>query len=556
MKYQWRGLTMVLSLSAVVLVTAACSSADPVGSTSYDDVVALFEEWREFERPEFQDGVPDYTAAAMANQHRELADYQARLEAIDPSGWPVAQQIDHHVVRAEMNGLDFDHRVRRPWARNPAFYTMIFTAQSDVPAHEGPVMHGWIDLWTYDYPLSSTDAAELNERIRSIPAVLEQARENLVEDAGDLWRAGMRNIAGQSRDLASFADRVAGTNAELDAAIQRAREATNSFSEWLEEQVSSKNGPSGVGRDDYTWYLRNVHLVPYSWEEQMTLMRRELARSHAALRLEENRNRDLPELPGVTSAEEYDRVFNAAVDEFVEFLGREEIVTTKDYMAPALRERIGQFTPAEGLRGFFSEVSYRDAVTMRTHGYHWIELARMVAEPHPSPIRSVPLLSNIYDARSEGLATGMEEMMMHAGLFDDKPRARELIHILLAQRAARAIGGLMLHANEWSIEEASAFASEWTPRGWMPADGNTVIGEQYLYLQQPGYGTSYLTGKIQLEGLMAERAIQLGDDFTIKRFMDEFTGAGVIPISLVRWELTGQSDHLVRMLDGMKPPTS
>ncbi len=60
---------------------------------------------------------------------------------------------------------------------------------------------------------------------------------------------------------------------------------------------------------------------------------------------------------------------------------------------------------------------------MRTHGHHWFDLARMDLEPHPSPIRRVPSLSNIYDARSEGIATAMEEMMMHAGLFDDHPRS-------------------------------------------------------------------------------------------------------------------------------------
>ena len=47
----------------------------------------------------------------MAAQHKALAGYQARLAAIDPSGWPIPQQVDYHVVRAEMNGLDFDHRV-------------------------------------------------------------------------------------------------------------------------------------------------------------------------------------------------------------------------------------------------------------------------------------------------------------------------------------------------------------------------------------------------------------------------------------------------------------
>ena len=157
----------------------------------------------------------------------------------------------------------------------------------------------------------------------------------------------------------------------------------------------------------------------------------------------------------------------------------------------------------------------------------------------------MPSLYNIWDARSEGLATGVEEMMMHAGLFDAKPRSRELVWIMLAQRAARALSGLYLHGNEFTMEEAVEHAMQWTPRGWLP-DGALVRGEQHLYLRQPGYGTSYLSGKIQIEELMAERALQLGDDFTIRRFFDEFFAAGVIPVALARWEMTGTKDEILR----------
>jgi uncharacterized protein (DUF885 family) len=195
-------------------------------------------------------------------------------------------------------------------------------------------------------------------------------------------------------------------------------------------------------------------------------------------------------------------------------------------------------------------VDYRYPVVMRTHGYHWFDLARMAREPHASPIRRVPLLYNIFDARAEGLATGMEEMMMHAGLFDGRPRARELIYVLLAQRAARALGDLYMHANLFTMDQALAFASEWTPRGWLPVDGNTVWGEQHLYLQQPAYGTSYLIGKIEIEKLITDRSHQLGDAFTLKGFMDELNGAGVIPVSLLRWELTGQGDEITALLEG------
>ena len=138
---------MRASLSVGIMMSlAGCGPSGELQSGSagalHDDLAALFQEWRDFQEPEFVDGVPDYSAAAMAAQYRELAGYESRLAAIDTSGWSISEQVDYHVVRAEMNGLEFDHRVMRPWARNPSFYTLIHPAQSDVPAHEGPYVAG------------------------------------------------------------------------------------------------------------------------------------------------------------------------------------------------------------------------------------------------------------------------------------------------------------------------------------------------------------------------------------------------------------------------------
>ncbi len=267
-------LSRTLVLFVVTLVVAGCvpgnAPAEEPMSTSYDDLTALFEEWRGFERPKFVDDVPDYTAPAMAEQHGELADYQRRLDAIDSTDWPVAQKVDHHIVRAEMNGLDFYHRVSRPWARNPAFYVTIFRSQSDVPAHEGPVIHGWIDLWTYEYPLSSECRRGARGPNRSHPrACSSRPRLTWSRMPRTSGVMGIRAMKGQSRDLQALAERVAGTSPELDEAIESARKATDAFASWLESEAPSKNGPSGVGADNFTWYMHNVHLVPYSWEDQL-----------------------------------------------------------------------------------------------------------------------------------------------------------------------------------------------------------------------------------------------------------------------------------------------
>jgi uncharacterized protein (DUF885 family) len=68
--------------------------------------------------------------------------------------------------------------------------------------------------------------------------------------------------------------------------------------------------------------------------------------------------------------------------------------------------------------------------------------------------------------------------------------------------------------------------------------------EQHLYLRQPGYGSSYLTGKHQIETLYGEYAAMLGSDFSTRQFFDAVDEIGMIPVSLIRWQLTGRDDEI------------
>ena len=525
------------------LVTATALAAG-----SYNDLLSLFAEWREFERPGLREGAPDYTEATLRRKQQGLREMQERLRAIDPSSWPVPQQVDYQIVRAEMNGLDFDLRVLRPWQRDPAFYVSVWTAQSDTPAHEGPTNHALIELWMYRFPLSAADQARLAAALRGIPPFLKQAKVNLTGNARDLWIAGIGNIRQQATDLANLQEKNPDVSAELRQAVDTARIATTEFAAWLEAQAPSKNGPSGIGKDNYTWSLRNVHLVPLSWEEEVTLLKRELARAHTGLRLEEQRNRGLPPMQVISSPEEFQRRGNEAVARYMKFLADRKIMPIRSYMDPALRAQIGEFVP-EATRNFFAMATHREPLTLYTHFYHWWDLAQMREEPHSSPIRRGPLLFNIWDSRAEGMATGMEEMMLHAGLFDDQPRAREIVWIMLAQRAARGLGSLYAHANEFTMKEAADFHVKWTPRGWMRPDLDLLGFEQQLYLRQPGYGTSYITGKYLLEELLLQRSQQLGDAFSLYDYFADINDAGLIPVSLIRWQMTGMDDQ-IRALTG------
>jgi len=509
--------------------------------------VTLFADWRAFQRPKIVNGVPDYSVPAMAAQYAALSGYRARLAAIDPAGWPIPQQVDYQIVRAEMNGLEFDHRVRRPWATNPAFYVTIFPEESDQPAREGPFTEGGVELWSYTFPLSAKDADAVSTGVGGVAGLLAQARTNLTGNGKDLWVFGARAMRRQSADLKALASRLTPDQSALAQDVDRARNATDEFAAWLESQATSKTGPSGVGVENYNWYLQHVMLLPYTWRDLVTLMERELARADSSLAIEETKNAALPPQLPVGSVDEHGRRFNAAVTEYMAFLRERQIMTITNDMDPAMRARIGGF--AAGPLEFFTQVDYRDPEVMRTHGYHWFDKARMAHNPHPSAMRRGPLLYNIFITRTEGHATGWEEMMMQAGMFDARPRTRELIYILIAQRAARALGDLRMHGENQPLEDAAAFTAANVPRGWLSLQGNLVRFEQHLYLQQPGYGISYLTGKIEVEKLLGERKRQLGDRFTLKQFMDEFNAAGLIPTTLLRWELTGEKPpEIARLL--------
>ena len=84
----------------------------------------------------------------------------------------------------------------------------------------------------------------------------------------------------------------------------------------------------------------------------------------------------------------------------------------------------------------------------------------------------------------------------------------------------------------------------------MGTDNDLLRFEQHLYLRQPGYGTSYVTGKYLLERLIRERSKQMdkqGKDFVLSDFFAEYKEAGSIPISLIQWQLTGFDDE-IRMM--------
>jgi uncharacterized protein (DUF885 family) len=131
--------------------------------------------------------------------------------------------------------------------------------------------------------------------------------------------------------------------------------------------------------------------------------------------------------------------------------------------------------------------------------------------------------------------------MLTAGLFDDRPRVRELIQIFGIFRAARVPADVWLQTRQMNVTEVVDY---WLPRvPYLDANVSRVDAEIYLR-RPPGYGIGYTIGALQMQRLLADRKMQLGDAFNLREFHDEFMAVGRLPLSLVRWEMTGLNDEI------------
>jgi hypothetical protein len=60
-----------------------------------------------------------------------------------------------------------------------------------------------------------------------------------------------------------------------------------------------------------------------------------------------------------------------------------------------------------------------------------------------------------------------------------------------------------------------------------------------------GFHSNVVKGRAYFMKIFRECAQELDQAFILKDFIDEFLSCGVIPMPLIRWEMTGNSDDIV-----------
>lgn len=521
------------------LLVLLCSGVPAVAQASHPELVELFLEFRAMTGVSGDEygALPVVDPVIIEAEALALDAFQARLRAIDPSAWPIPEQVDYHLVRAELNGLQFRHRVTRPWFRDPGTYSDIVYFLGELrrtsPGH---------------------DPREVLALLEALPDFFDQAMVNLADiDAipGDLALLAARDLRNGDADFAAMLAEAPPDDPQLLDAILGARQANAEFLAWLETNSDRMTAPAGIGRENYDWLLKNVYLFPYNWNELSTIVELEDNRVRTFQRLEENRNRALPEIQPVQSQEEYRQSVANAIDDLMNFVRDENIFSMPDYLTPD--DYFGSWhgfdNPWPETHDYFFNFSHREPRMEEAHemvGHHFDELR---GRNNTHPIRRGWRPYKIATARTEGFAFALEELLMHAGYLDRRsPRAREIAYEQAAFRTVRALSDIYMHDNQWTLQDAMAFSVANAPHGELLDDSPHLWFEMATTLRGVGHHMLMVVGKVQFMKLLRDRSQQLGDEFELQAFMDEFFESGLIPMSLIRWEMTGMDDEMRRLL--------
>ena len=524
--------------------------------TEYHSLIDLFEEFREYIKPKVINGLPDFTTAAMEKQYSCLKLLQERLRNIQISDWDIPKQVDYHVLRAEMNGVEFDHRVLKQWSRDPGFYNLTDGIYPRLLVHHSRSLSNW-GLYEPELPLSIKDQEDFKIKLKAIPKLFDQAKFNLTDAVPELAEIAIRVKEKDIQLLEGFMKDFLNHHQELVPIVEEAIIATKDFRDWLIRKKSNMIGKVGIGKENYNWWMKNVHLIPYGWDEFYTMIHSEYNRAISFLKIEENKNKSKPEYYITSNADENISRQQDAALKLMKFLSDEEIISIPDQLEPLPLNQYPRVWGSSaykrpGHMGFFEQTNDREPMTNVAHvffGHYYIGNRKIWYQKNDDrDIRGKIRLYDIHEARSEALAFGIEEWLMQAGLFDDRPRSREITYVWQAFRNARALSDLKMHSNEFSLEDGINFFSDNVPNSWAEKDDDAVWWDIEETLRAPGHSTNYIVGKNMIQQLMMERSKQLGSDFTIRKFFDEFMDGGIIPISLTRWELTGYTDQIEKLL--------
>jgi uncharacterized protein (DUF885 family) len=494
-------------------------------------------------------GIRDWSRARIDRQRKDLAEFETRWKKLDPTSWPITQQVDYRLIGSALARVRWELDINPRWKRDPNFYV----AQT---------LTAVVEALTVPGPYDASQSREILTRIENIPSILQQGVQNLDKPPAPFATVAIQALENIRPRLHQMAPALVKSTTlkeqELNSATDRAADALERFRERLREMLPSLPNVTAIGRDAYSFFLKNVALMPYSPEDLLAMGKQEWNRAVAFEAFEKNRNKDVPPLKAADNIDSW--IKEAAENELQirKFLEERDILAVPSWVqhytlrpmpeylralqgfgemddftsASRLKENcIRYVTEPSGNLGYFWRATVEDPRPITVHEGipgHYFQLC--LAWKHEDPIRR-----HYYDSgANEGIGFYAEEMMLQAGLFDDSPHTREIIYNFMRLRALRVEVDVRLALGEFDLDQAAKYLHE-----KVPMDEDTARQEAIAFATGPGQAITYQIGKLQILKFLADARLQQGDKFNLRTFHNFVWKNGNVPIALQQWEYLG-----------------
>ncbi len=512
------------------------------------------------------DKLTDFSDAADRSYGTQLQEFRNELAALAPGGTTVHDQINYLLLRADIEGDWWQRTYLRARERNPAIY-------------EEECTNGIFTLLPKQFASNAVRAHDAASRMRQCGPVLAQGEHNLTQPVREFGVVASQEIGGADPLFTDSLDALTpgltpAQKTDLYAARDQALAELHAYKRWVDAHVSSWHaGGFAVGKQQYDWMLRRVLLLPWNSDQLAQMARFELARDRALTAWERDHQayasgpvRRQPQFADKAAFLQYYQSQTARVVSFIKshnlitipsYIGAFKIVELPKALAPINpggfmnppgtfdRDQTGfYFVPDYDPKNtsFFAAQARQAVLPVLAHEGipgHFLQFS--IAYKNPDYIRKVHGDSVF----SEGWAFYGEEMLMRAGLYDDDPAGRTAVIHLMRHRATRVLVDIGLASGEMTLPQAIEFFKDNAG-----IDEATAYGEGTRFAMGPGQAIDYLTGKSQIEMLLAQAQDKEGANFSLRAFHDKLLSFGTVPYSTIAWEWFGDS----RWIDAVKDP--
>src|SRR5947207_6598157 len=119
---------MKVFCAILFIIVASAETPQAQQTDSFDKLAADFWSWRakyapftgdDVNRIERPGGIRDWSRASLDQRRKDLEQFEAHWKKIDPSNWPISQQVDYKLIGSALARVRWDLDINPRWKRGP-----------------------------------------------------------------------------------------------------------------------------------------------------------------------------------------------------------------------------------------------------------------------------------------------------------------------------------------------------------------------------------------------------------------------------------------------------